>query len=398
MSNTFVLELRQKRAALNKEAQGILAKVREEKRALTTEERNGIDNRFAEIDSLKVQIDGEERTAAIEAELSQPAGNPERPNAGGGEARCGVTGTKEYRESYLKMLRRGRESLENGEVRSLVESSDPDGGYLVPTTLADKIVLGLADFSTMRNLATVITTSTDKNIPVDNDDETASVKAEGASYTESNQTFNNIVLSAHKITRLSKVSEELLQDSAFDIEAHLATKIARKIGDKEEAMFVNGTGSGEATGVFVDGTLGVTTAANNALTPEEVIDLYYALKQAYRGRASWLMASSLIRTIRKMKATTGDFIWQPGLKANEPDLLMGRPVYESPYAPAFAANTKVIAFGDFSYYWIAIRKAMYLQRLNELYAESGKVGFRAYERVDGKLTLPEAVQILKIKA
>ena len=70
----------------------------------------------------------------------------------------------------------------------------------------------------------------------------------------------------------------------------------------------------------------------------------------------------------------------------------------STYMPAIAAGAKTIAFGDFSYYWIADRQGRSFKRLNELYAANGQVGFLGSQRVDGKMILPEAVKVLVQKA
>ncbi|MEW5921574.1 MAG: phage major capsid protein, partial [Bacillota bacterium] len=122
-----------------------------------------------------------------------------------------------------------------------------------------------------------------------------------------------------------------------------------------------------------------------------LLDVYHALKRPYRPRATWLLNDSTVKAIRKLKDSTGQYIWQPGLDAGRPDTLLGRPVSESAYVPEMAASAKSILFGDYSYYWIADRQGRVFQRLNELYAVNGQVGFRAYQRVDGKLILAEAV-------
>ena len=118
----------------------------------------------------------------------------------------------------------------------------------------------------------------------------------------------------------------------------------------------------------------------------------------YRKKAVWILNDSTIKAIRKLKDNNGQYLWQPGLIANAPDTLLGRPVRTSAYMPAMAAGAKTIAFGDFSYYWVADRQGRSFKRLNELYAATGQVGFLGSQRVDGKLILPEAIKVLKQKA
>ena len=91
-------------------------------------------------------------------------------------------------------------------------------------------------------------------------------------------------------------------------------------------------------------------------------------------------------------------MWQPGLTADKPNTILGRPVYTSVYMPEIAAGAKTVAFGDFKYYWIADRQGRSFKRLNELYAKTGQIGFVASQRVDGKLVLPEAIKVLKQKS
>jgi HK97 family phage major capsid protein len=110
------------------------------------------------------------------------------------------------------------------------------------------------------------------------------------------------------------------------------------------------------------------------------------------------MNDATVKLIRKLKDQTGQYLWQPSLTAGTPDTILNRPVYTSSFVPLAEAGAFTVAFGDFSYYWIADRQGRSFQRLNELFAATGQVGFRATQRVDGKLILPEAVKLLQMKA
>ena len=153
------------------------------------------------------------------------------------------------------------------------------------------------------------------------------------------------------------------------------------------------TGILDATG---GGQIGITTSGNS-ITADEILDLVYKLKRPYREKAAFIMADSTLATVRKLKDGSGQYLWQPALTAGEPDRLLGYPVYTSAYVPTIAAGQPVIAFGDYSYYNIGDRGTRSFAALHELYAGVGQVAFVAKERVDGKLILPEAVQILKMK-
>lgn len=127
------------------------------------------------------------------------------------------------------------------------------------------------------------------------------------------------------------------------------------------------------------------------------MDLFYAVKSPYRKKAVWVLNDTTVKALRKLKDNNGNYIWQPSVQAGQPDMILNRPYHTSAYVPEVAAGAKVMAFGDFSYYWIADRQGRSFKRLNELFAANGQVGFLASQRVDGKLILSEAVKTMAIK-
>ena len=145
-----------------------------------------------------------------------------------------------------------------------------------------------------------------------------------------------------------KVSEELLNDSVFDLESYISREFARRIGNKEEEAFFTGDGKGKPLGVLADtggAEVGVTAAAAGAFTADEVFDLFYSLKAPYRKSAVFLMNDASVKALRKLKDSNGQYLWQPSLTAATPDTLMGRPVYTSAFMPAVAAGGIVRAYG-----------------------------------------------------
>ncbi|MFQ7116341.1 MAG: phage major capsid protein [Acutalibacteraceae bacterium] len=180
----------------------------------------------------------------------------------------------------------------------------------------------------------------------------------------------------------------------------MAGEFARAFGIAEEEAFCVGTGTGQPTGIFTanGGTVGVTAASATAITADELINLIYSLKSPYRRNAKFLMNDATVSMIRKLKDKNDAYLWQPSLQAGEPDKLLGYDLYTSPYVPTAKAGALTVAFGDFKNYWIADRSGRTVQRLNELYSTNGQVGFVATERVDGKVILPEGIQLLKMKA
>lgn len=179
-------------------------------------------------------------------------------------------------------------------------------------------------------------------------------------------------------------------------------EFARAFGIAEEQAFCVGTGStnNQPTGIFTanGGTVGVTAAKTNEISVDEIISLVYALKSPYRRNACFLMNDATVSMLRKLKDGNGVYLWQPSVQAGKPDHLLGYEIYTSPYVPTAAASALTIAFGDFKNYWIGDRAGRTMQRLNELYATNGQIGYIATERVDGKVILAEGIQLLKMHA
>ncbi len=393
-----ITELRQKRAALVKQARELLDRVDAETRALTAEENQQYEAIMADVDKLGSQIEREERQRRLEDELNRSQGTiaakAYQPGDDDGNRSADPRATKEYRSAYWQQFRHGKQALTAEEYRSLNVGTDASGGFLVPQEFERRIVEMLQEENVMRTLATVITTATDRQIPVVASHGVAHWTAEEASFTESDDTFAQKLLTAHKLTVLMKISEELLQDAAFDLETYTAREFSRRAGVKEEDAFVVGDGVGKPRGVVLDAQIGKTAASATAIAADELIDLYHSLKRPYRNRATWLVNDDTVKAIRKLKDSTNQYLWQPGLVDEQPDRLLGRPVAVSAAMPTIGANAKSIAFGDMSYFWIADRQGRIFQRLSELYATTGQVGFRAYQRCDGTLVLAEAVKVL----
>ena len=387
-------EMIQKRAKVWETAKNFVDTHENENGVLSAEDNETYGRMEKEIEDLTNAIDRQQRAEAREAELSRPVNTPitERP-VKPVEEKTGRA-SNAYKEDFGAHLR-GKRPVHN----VLSEGVQADGGYLVPEEFERQIVMGLDEANVVRSLAKVITTGAERKIPVAATHSTAAWTAENGAYTPSQPSFDQKTIDAYKLTDLVTVSIELLQDSMFDLESYIAAEFARAFGIAEEEAFCVGSGSGQPTGIFTanGGECKITAAANNAVTADELFSLVYALKSPYRRNAKWLMNDSTIAAIRKLKDGNGVYLWQPSLQAGEPDKLLGYELHTSPYAPAMASDALAIAFGDFKNYWIADRSGRTVQRLNELYSTNGQVGFVATERVDGKVILPEGIQLLKMK-
>jgi HK97 family phage major capsid protein len=124
--------------------------------------------------------------------------------------------------------------------------------------------------------------------------------------------------------------------------------------------------------------------------------LFHELKPPYRNKAVFLCNNTTVKSLRQLKDNNGQYLWQAALVAGTPSTLLGHPVHVSRFMPNIAAGKSVMAFGDFSYYWIADRKGRTFKRLDELFQTTDQIGFKATQRVDGKLILPEAIKVLKM--
>ena len=396
-----ILALRDKRAKTWEKAKAFLDEKRGEDGILSVEDTATYEKMEAEVVSLGKEIERLERQASIDAELSRPTTDPitNTPTAPGGEAQTGRAAA-EYRTAFWNAMRT-RDGVAP-EVRNALQiGTDSEGGYLVPDEFERILISALEEENIFRQIATMVETeSGERKIPVSASKGEASWVDEEGVIPESDDKFGQITLGAFKVGTMIKISEELLNDSVFNLESYITKEFARRIGSKEEEAFFSGNGTGKPTGILHNSGAGVglTAAAPNAITFDEVCDLFYSLKAPYRKKAEFILNDSTVKELRKLKDNNGQYLWQPSIKEGTPDTLLNRPLKTSAFMPAVAASAKAILFGDFSYYWIADRQGRVFKRLNELYATTGQVGFLATQRVDGKLILPEAVKCLKMKA
>ncbi len=393
-----ILELREKRAKAWDAAKQFLDAKRGADGMLSEEDTATYDKMEQDVMNLGKEIERLERQAVIDAELSKATSTPltGKPGAKMGKDEKEKTGraSDEYKCSFWNAMR--VKAPMPSVLNALQESTDSEGGYLVPDEFERTLVEALEEENVFRTLAHVIRTSSgDRKIPVVASKGSASWVDEEGAYQESDDAFSQVSIGAYKLGTMIKVSEEFLADSVFDLEAYISKEFARRIGSREEESFFNGDGKGKPLGILAatgGAEVGVTAASATAITADEVIDLFYSLKAPYRKNAVWLLNDATVKQIRKLKDSTGQYLWQPSLVAGTPDTILGRPVKTSAFMPTAAAGAKTIAFGDFKYYWIADRQGRTFKKLSELFAATGQVGFMGTQRVDGKLILPEAIK------
>lgn len=387
-----IAELIQKRAKVWEKAKAFVEAHETENGTLSAEDNAAYLKMEKEIEDLTAAIDRQQRAERMEQELNRPMNSPLTGKPGDGGAGNGKTGraSDEYKAAMLGAFRSNFRNVSN----VLQEGVDADGGYLVPEEYDRRLIDVLDEENIMRTLGTKITTSGQHKINIAATKPAASWIEEGGALTFGDATFSQIFLDAYKLHVAIKVTEELLYDNAFNLENYIVTQFGRALANAEEDAFLNGDGTGKPLGLFAatgGGTVADTLTA--AVKSDDLISLVYALKRPYRRKASFILNDQTLASLRKLKDNNGAYIWQPSYQAGEPDRLLGYTVHTSAYAPADA-----IAFGDYSYYNIGDRGTRSFAELKELFAGNGMVGFVAKERVDGKLVLQEAVQILKLQS
>jgi len=383
-------DLREKRANLIEQAREILDRADAEKRELSAEERGQYDRIDQEIDRLAEEIARVEKQESRERELAL------RDVAA---ARVGAERVTQPRDEIRAFEAYLRSGVVPAELRAALNEGTPaQGGYLVPTEYSDQLVQGLQDQSILRQAgARVIRmTALSMKVPTLTNTSAAVLTTEGSAYDEAEPTVGQIDVTAYKFTRLAKVSDELLADAMFDVWGNiLMPDFAQAFAKAENAAFTTGTGSGQPQGVVTGATVGKAAASASAITADDLIELYHSLDYRHRQNAIWMMNDAVMMAVRKLKDSTNQYLWQPGLAAGQPDRLLGRPVITNNNMATIAASAKTVLFGDFAYYWIFDRQDLTIARLNELYAANGQVGFRAFKRFDGHVMLSSAFRVLQ---
>lgn len=347
-----ILELRTKRNTLWEQTKDFLEKNRGENGLVKAEAVEQYNKMAQEVKDLGAEIERLEQQAQIEAQLSAPTSSLVHADPKNGAKKdVKPTATAEYAENFWNMIRnRGH----YGEVRNALSvGEDTEGGFTVPDEFEKKLVEALEENNIFRGMATVIRTSSGtRKIPIAEDTGEASWIDEGEEIPESDTTFGPTMLSAYKLGTMIKISNELLNDSAFDLATYIARRFGVRMGNAEERAFITSDGVGKPLGLLAEtggAKVGVTAAQKDAVTFDEIFKLYYALKAPYRKKAQFLCNEALVLQLMTIKDNNGNYIWKPGLEIGKPDTLLNRPLKTSAFMSEIKGGSKVMAFGDYSY-------------------------------------------------
>ncbi|EKH9212909.1 phage major capsid protein [Vibrio parahaemolyticus] len=365
-----------------------------ENRDLTDEEQAQYDTLKQERAALAKRIERAEELEQEETALTVIDGQARKPEPqNGGESESPIN-SKEYVNAFASVVRSRRNQVPS-DAQNALQIGTADGHFAVPEKYRSQMVKKLGAHNCLREIATVITTTSIENIPVVTDNGSAGWVDELGAYPESDMSGARKVLGAHKLGRICKVSEELLADEAVSLEATLSDAFAKSFGDAEEVAMWNGDGNKKPNGIANQVTKTQEAAAAAGIAADDLIDLQHAVKRAYRKNGVYVMNDKTIAMVRKLKNLNGEYIWQDSMKEGEPDRLLGKPVYSTDAIDLPGANKKSVYFGDFKQgVEIGDRGTIYMQRLEELYAAQGAIGYRMRSRVDCVLKDTDAVAAL----
>ncbi len=388
-------QLIEKRATAWEGYQEILARASDET-GFSAEDAAALDKAEADIAKYGQDIGRLERAAKLDGKFSAvDAGQTPETQTPQSDA------AKRYEEVFGAFVRRGMTDMKPEEREIMAEAytelraqgvaTGAAGGFLVPQGFRLKLQETLKFFGGMRQVAEGIDTDSGNDLPWPTNDDTANVGAilaENTAATEQDTTLGQKTLKAYMYTsKLVRVSYQLLQDAAFDVESWLPRKLGERIGRIHNTHFTTGTGASQPEGVQTNAATGKTgaTGQTTSIIYDDLVDLVHSVDVAYRSERARFMTHDLsVAKFRKLKDSQGQPLWQPSVQTGQPDTLLGHGVVVNNDIPVMAASVKSVLFGDFFLgYVIRDVTDVQLLRLEERYADFLQVGFLAFARADG---------------
>lgn len=384
-STVEIRELYERAQSIYREMRAILDAAEEEGRDLTAEELERYDRLEGELERVIEQRQALEKASRYERLLEES-----KP----------VVEADEEQRAFRAYLRYGASALSETERRALGVGTDTLGGYLVPDTMARDLVRVIDRFSAMRQVVTPVVTQSGEDLLIPVSDDTANVGtivAENTQVAEQDTTFDQKRLVAYKYaSKLVKVSLELLTDAAYPVEQRLFELLGERIGRAIEQHYIAGTGTNQPQGI-TNAPVGKTTAANNAITYDELVDFVHSLDPAYRANAVIILHDSTVKAIRKLKDSSGQPLWQPSMRDEAPGTILGYRYVTSPYMPEMASQAVVAAIGDFrAGYIIRDVRGIELVRSDRALIDYYQIHFNAWFRTGGLIQNTKAIRTLKM--
>jgi HK97 family phage major capsid protein len=364
-----------------------------------------------EANELKRDTLLEEKLTRLNDAISDAETKAREIETAAGRPSIGATGVNEdeAKSAFLNFARSGNDA----EIKAMSASVPAEGGITVPKVIANSIQSLLIDISPIRQIANVVSTTTpDLHIPF-NAGGTASVwTGEKTARTETAApSMVDVAIPFGELSAMPLVTQQLLEDSYFDIEAFLQGEVATEFARAEGAAFVNGTGVSQPKG-FLSYTTAATAdtarafgtiqhlatgGAGTAPTADHLTALIFLLKAGYRAGSVFVMSRAMLGSVRGLKDSTGRFLWEQSMQAGTPSTLLGYPVYEAEDMPAVGTNAYPVAFGNFKAgYTIADRVG--LSVLRDPYSNKPYVSFYTRKRLGGAVVDSSAIKLIKCSA
>lgn len=419
MRRDDIRSLNEQRANLHSEMLKMVGAAEEAGRDFTAEEKakyEEIETDFSELRSRAERAEAlfmqeKEVNKVLNVPLETRLGDSDDAPATLAEYRRQQHGEKpwdlpEVRAATWKYLTVGNlAQLDIEEQRALSKATGAAGANLVPTDFYNQIINVVRFMGPINELADTMTTSSGEaiQIPSVTSHGVATWTAENAAYTASDEVFGQVTLNAYKAGRSIIVSEELLTDAAFGLDSYLAQEFGESIGLLEETAYAVGDGTGKPMGIAnaASGVAVSQAAAGNSttFTYAAMVNFAFAMPYQYRRNAVWVFADSAVKNLYSMVDGQSRPLWSVNVATTGPDTFMGYPVYTSPDLTASGVSAKSGIFGDIKRgYKIRRVDGFSLQRQNELYSNNGQIGFRGFERVDGRVVLADALRVLQHSA
>jgi len=393
------IELRGRRAQLIKDADAIVAAAQAEGRSMTSEEKSKFEAIEADARGLKQEIEIIERNAELKKEIASMEGEA---RAAAPKANAASAFGKYLRHGFSALTAEERAMVQKRGTATQVAGTDNLGGYLVPQEFSNELNVATAFTGEVERLAKKLNTASGGllDYPTLNDTATdANLVTEAGAVTVQDMTFGNAQLSAYNYSSLVRVSQQLLQDSAFDLNSFLVEAMGERIARATNAAFTTGTGSSQPQGIVTGSALGNTAAGATAITADDILDLIYSIDPSYRNKPGFgLMAhDNIIAAVRALGlGSANDFpIFIPSMEVGQPDRIFGVPVYvNNDMQSSIATGTKTMVAADFSQFVVRNAGGIQMLRLNERFADELEVGFVSWKRSDSKVLNSAAVKHL----
>jgi HK97 family phage major capsid protein len=363
------------------EAKSILDKAAAEKRDLSAEEEQTYSRISKELEDRAATIaklrDDESRELRMDAATREIA-DQVRPMSAAPVADD---------IAHIRSLVMNEKRSHNFERRDILKSST---GSPVPTSFYDQVIMRARLIAPVLQTSTVLNTAGGENlqIPSLSTYSVGTVTGEGSAIGESDPVFNSfITLGAYKYSFLVQLSNELLEDSGVDILGFMADQVGNALGYAVGSALTVGTGTDMPKGIVAASSVGGTAGTATAFTADNLIDLLYSLDGAARNLpgVGWMMNGKSVGAVRKLKDTAGNYVFQPSLAMDSPDMLLGKPIYENPSMVDVATGTKSVLVGHLPSYFVRTVGGLRLDRSDDFAFSSNLVTFRATFRVDGNL-------------